>query len=412
MTTLDMNLSRRRPIVSESHMYYSFQWEVKNFHHITTRKVCTSEFLIVDTIWRLEIYPIGYDEHENFVSVYLRPTRLPCPKEVEFCIYLKLDVGLKRKLKKFTSRRVFCEKQSQGFERFVDRRELYELLGERDSFIIGVELFFINTSSDTEITDSQQLTASGGNTTDATSLENFDPPTYYIPQFEDKLNDPNFSDVEFKVEGKALYATKFLLCCRSSYFRAMFQTSNMCESTQQIIQLPGFQYEPVFAVFKYIYTGCFEFDVQTPKQRDIEGSEEKDAFEYLSAVYTLSDMYDLPELCLWTEKILVSIVSMENYDQLLHFAYKYELCRVLAKICLFVAKHWLDFQHSSSFMELLNSGDGPLVLVLFNGVMMARTGASEREIYQRLLMRRDLDPNESISVSSDDVHSEFEITYS
>ncbi|KAK9768894.1 hypothetical protein K7432_000123 [Basidiobolus ranarum] len=409
MASLDTSTGRKRPVVSDSHMYYSFQWEVKNFHDITTRKVCTSEFLIMDTIWRLEIYPIGYDEHENFVSVYLRPTRLPCPKEVEFCIYLKLDVGLKRKLKKFTSRRVFCEKQSQGFERFVDRRELYELLGERDSFIVGVELFFIDVNIETEFSDFH-LSESG--VTDISGLEAFDPPSYYVPQFEDKLNDPNFSDVEFKVDGKDLYATKFLLCCRSSYFRAMFQTSNMCESTQQTIHLPGFKYEPVLAVFKYIYTGCFEFDIDDLKPQAVKEDTEKNSFEYLSAVYTLADMYELPELCRWIERILVTIVSIKNYDQLLHFAHRYELCRVLAKICLFVAKHWLDIQHSDSFMTLLNSGDGPLILMLFNGVMMARTGASEREVYQRLLARRDLDPSESLSASSDDVPSELEITYS
>ncbi|ORY05252.1 POZ domain-containing protein [Basidiobolus meristosporus CBS 931.73] len=410
MAAVDMSPGRKKPVVSDSHMYYSFQWEVKNFHDITTRKICTSEFLIVDTIWRLEIYPIGYDEHENFVSVYLRPTRLPCPKEVEFCIYLKLDAGLKRKLKKFTSRRVFCEKQSQGFERFIDRRELYELLGERDNFIVGVELYFVEANIETDYADFHP-NESGKSISDASRSEAFDPPSYYVPQFEDKLNDPSFSDVEFKVDGQSLYATKFLLCCRSSYFRAMFQTSNMCESTQQVIQLPGFKYDAVFAVFKYIYTGCFEFDAEEMKPQDTKDIE-KHSFDYLTAVYTLSDMYELPELCHWIEKILVTVVSMNNYELLLHFAYRYELCRVLAKICLFVAKHWLDVQHSETFMTLLNSGDGPLILLLFNGVMMARTGASEREVYQRLITRKSPDPSESISVSSDEVPSELDITYS
>ncbi|ORX92408.1 POZ domain-containing protein [Basidiobolus meristosporus CBS 931.73] len=398
MTTTGLNFSHKRPTVSESHMYYSFQWEIQHFQHDSTVKICTSEILILDTIWRLDIYPVGYDEHEEFISIFLRPIQLPCLKEVEFCIYLKLDIGLKRKLKKFTSRRVFCEKQSQGFERFIDRNELYEQLGERDSFIVGVELYFINATEASEL----HLDHSLGTVTN--SSPNYDPPTYYIPQFEDKLNDPNYSDVEFRVAGKTLYATKFLLCCRSSYFRAMFQTSNMSESTQQVILLPGFQYEPVFAVFKYIYTGCFEFNAKSLKQQDDQETLKNDVFSYLSAVYTLSDMYDLPELCLWTEKMLVNIVSVENYDQLLHFAYKHDLCWVIAKICLFIAKHWLDFQYRSSFMNLLSSGDGPLVLLLFNGVMMGRTGASEREIYQHIIAKREMDSYESVTSSSDDTH--------
>lgn len=47
--------------------------------------------------------------------------------------------------------------------------------------------------------------------------------------FEQMVNDDQFSDVQFLVESKKVHAHKAILCARSDYFRAMF--SNQMKET-------------------------------------------------------------------------------------------------------------------------------------------------------------------------------------
>lgn len=53
------------------------------------------------------------------------------------------------------------------------------------------------------------------------------------------MNSPDFSDIQFVVQGQTFYAHKVILCARSPYFRALF-LSGMKESALEKVTLPSY----------------------------------------------------------------------------------------------------------------------------------------------------------------------------
>jgi hypothetical protein len=76
------------------------------------------------------------------------------------------------------------------------------------------------------------------------------------------VNNQKYSDVVFKVDGKAIYAWKGILCARSEFFKAMF-FSNLRESIQPEIPITDVNYASFLAIIEYIYTDTIQFDVLT-----------------------------------------------------------------------------------------------------------------------------------------------------
>jgi hypothetical protein len=73
------------------------------------------------------------------------------------------------------------------------------------------------------------------------------------------MNDEEFSDVTFIVEGKPFYAHKSIISILSEKYRAMFKAGMMeSQSNKSVIQIDHISY-PVFElVMRYLYTGSFE----------------------------------------------------------------------------------------------------------------------------------------------------------
>lgn len=67
------------------------------------------------------------------------------------------------------------------------------------------------------------------------------------------VNDSNFSDVHFVVEGQVIHAHKIILAARSQHFNAMF-SSGMRESTSSEITIPNVKYETFLALMNYLYS--------------------------------------------------------------------------------------------------------------------------------------------------------------
>ena len=68
------------------------------------------------------------------------------------------------------------------------------------------------------------------------------------------VDNPQFSDVTFVVEGQHVHGHKFILYARCEYFRKMF-TSGYRESTDKMITIPDVRHEVFLAVLSYLYTG-------------------------------------------------------------------------------------------------------------------------------------------------------------
>ena len=79
-----------------------------------------------------------------------------------------------------------------------------------------------STSSDNNSADISHAKASVSMTLEL-------PPVTLSRDLGSLVGDPQFADVRFVAEGRAIYAHKFILECRSEYFRAMFR-SGMAES--------------------------------------------------------------------------------------------------------------------------------------------------------------------------------------
>ena len=73
------------------------------------------------------------------------------------------------------------------------------------------------------------------------------------------MNNEDFSDVTFVVEGKPFYAHKSIISILSEKYRAMFKAGMMESQTDKtMIRVDHISY-PVFElIMKYLYTGYFE----------------------------------------------------------------------------------------------------------------------------------------------------------
>ena len=82
------------------------------------------------------------------------------------------------------------------------------------------------------------------------------PPSTFASDLGDFVDNRELSDVRFSVEGKIVSAHKFILCARSSYFRAMFLGGAYKESTHadEAIELPGVAHHVFVIMLKYLYT--------------------------------------------------------------------------------------------------------------------------------------------------------------
>lgn len=78
-------------------------------------------------------------------------------------------------------------------------------------------------------------------------------PSTFSVDMEFIVNNQEFSDVEFNVEGKPIYAWKGILCARSEFFRAMFCSSLKESSTTKII-INDVSYSVFLKIIQYIYT--------------------------------------------------------------------------------------------------------------------------------------------------------------
>lgn len=75
------------------------------------------------------------------------------------------------------------------------------------------------------------------------------------------VNNPEMSDVQFRVEGRAFYAHKIILVNASPRFKSML-ASKSAEGTTPVVQINDIRYDIFQLVMQYLYKGgCEDFDI-------------------------------------------------------------------------------------------------------------------------------------------------------
>eukprot|EP00357_Protocruzia_adherens_P002441 CAMPEP_0115007148 /NCGR_PEP_ID=MMETSP0216-20121206/20972_1 /TAXON_ID=223996 /ORGANISM="Protocruzia adherens, Strain Boccale" /LENGTH=533 /DNA_ID=CAMNT_0002373965 /DNA_START=591 /DNA_END=2192 /DNA_ORIENTATION=- len=127
------------------------------------------------------------------------------------------------------------------------------------------------------------------------------------------VNNPEFSDVCFMVEGKPFYGHKMILSMLSEKFKAMF-SSGMREARGSEIEITHIRYPVFAAICNFLYTGNFEFGAGT------EGQEL--SLEYLLEFLSVSDEFMLDSIKEQCEAHLVQYTTTENVHDMLDMAEK------------------------------------------------------------------------------------------
>ncbi|KAJ5079359.1 hypothetical protein M0811_04380 [Anaeramoeba ignava] len=81
---------------------------------------------------------------------------------------------------------------------------------------------------------------------------------YIGSDFEDCVNSENYSDVQFTVEGRNIYAHKVILCCRSQFFRSLFLLG-FRESREDEIPISEISYISFLSLITFLYTGSVNY---------------------------------------------------------------------------------------------------------------------------------------------------------
>lgn len=84
--------------------------------------------------------------------------------------------------------------------------------------------------------------------------------TAYTAQIRALVNDEEFSDVTFMIEGQPIYAHRAIISQRCEHFAAMFR-SGMRESVERVIPIPAISRQAFLLLLEYIYTDSVKIEV-------------------------------------------------------------------------------------------------------------------------------------------------------
>lgn len=128
------------------------------------------------------------------------------------------------------------------------------------------------------------------------------------------VNNPELSDVTFRVEGKIFYAHKIVLVTASSRLRAML-TSKLCENGRPTVQINDIRYHIFQIVMQYLYQG----GCQT-----LEATND-DILELMAA----ANFFQLDGLLNYCESKCASILALDNIVSMYIHARVYNALQLL-----------------------------------------------------------------------------------
>ena len=151
------------------------------------------------------------------------------------------------------------------------------------------------------------------------------------------INNEQFADVTFIVEGKPLHAHRAFLAVRCDHFRAMF-SSGMKEAHQMEVAIPSTRWLIFLALLEYCYTDSVDVTPEVAIELSIA-----------------ADLYTLERLRGLCEVIVQKQISTENAAALLQIAEDTHATRI-REVCLrFIVRDFDSVSRSESFQSLSRS---------------------------------------------------------
>ena len=141
--------------------------------------------------------------------------------------------------------------------------------------------------------------------------------TSSAPRIDPKfINNPELSDVQFRVEGRTFYAHKLVLVTASSRFASMLG-SRFCEGSPPVLQINDIRYEIFHLVMVYLYNGG---------ARSLHQVEAGDVLELMAA----ANFFQLPGLLRYCESRCSHLVDLDNIVSYYIHAKVYNATQLLA----------------------------------------------------------------------------------
>lgn len=141
--------------------------------------------------------------------------------------------------------------------------------------------------------------------------------TSSAPRIDPKfINNPELSDVQFRVEGRTFYAHKLVLVTASSRFASMLG-SRFCEGSPPVLQINDIRYEIFHLVMVYLYNGG---------ARSLQQVEAGDVLELMAA----ANFFQLPGLLRYCESRCSHLVDLDNIVSYYIHAKVYNATQLLA----------------------------------------------------------------------------------
>jgi N-acetylneuraminic acid mutarotase len=169
-------------------------------------------------------------------------------------------------------------------------------------------------------------------------------------EMESSIDNPQFSDVSFEVEGRVVHAHKVILSARSEYFRLMFTSGCREEFTKASIPIPDVRYDVFRCVLAFLYTG---------KARDVEPAM---AVEVLG----VANLYAIDPLKRVCADVIMRSLCVQNVAAILQAADTYGVAHLRAHCLAFMVEHFGEVVRSDGFRELVSRESRPLVLAFLD----------------------------------------------
>uniref|UniRef100_A0AC34GLX5 BTB domain-containing protein n=1 Tax=Panagrolaimus sp. ES5 TaxID=591445 RepID=A0AC34GLX5_9BILA len=137
-----------------------------------------------------------------------------------------------------------------------------------------------------------------------------------------KSQDPDLFDVTFEIEGKKLYADKYVLSTISEPFGALF--SNRWAKTDEIIKIENYSFDNFYQFLSFIYSGECEINE-----------------ENVTVMVDLAEYYDIAVLKKCCDENLAKLeCEMDKFLEMLELAQTYSLTAFLTILNKFAVFHF------------------------------------------------------------------------
>ncbi|GBG27678.1 RCC1 and BTB domain-containing protein 2 [Hondaea fermentalgiana] len=160
------------------------------------------------------------------------------------------------------------------------------------------------------------------------------PNSTLVQDYRAAVNQREFSDVCFIVEGRRIYAHRVIVAARCAHFRAMF-SSGMKESHEKDIVISDTRHDVFLALLYFLYTDCVDV-----------------AAEVAIELYVLADLYALDRLKCECEAISCAKLCQSNAPELLRIADQHQ-AHELKQICInYIVRHFEVISKMQEFTVL------------------------------------------------------------